>query len=119
VDDPFDRRRPHLVAALLEHRQQPARAHQARLSDDEGRTWSEPMLISADGASGDLGYPSTVELADGTLLSVWYETLKDNPLAVLRQAKWRIAGPPRQSARARDDVTRGEDGSIGSSGSAA
>jgi sialidase-1 len=72
------------------HRRAPL-GNQARLSDDEGRSWLEAMLISADGASGDLGYPSTVELADGTLLSVWYETLRDDPLAVLRQAKWRVA----------------------------
>ena len=69
----------------------PPFGNQARLGTDEGRTWSEPMIISADGASTDLGYPSTVELGDGTLLSIWYEALKDNPLAVLRQARWRIA----------------------------
>jgi len=71
------------------HRRTPL-GNQARLSKDEGGTWSGPLLISADGASDDLGYPSTVELADGTLLTVWYETLKGDPMAVLRQAKWRI-----------------------------
>ena len=73
------------------HRRAPL-GNQARLSDDEGRTWSEPMLISADGTSTDLGYPSTVELEDHTLLTVWYEAMKGNPMAVLRQARWRIAG---------------------------
>ena len=73
------------------HRRAPL-GNQARLSADEGRSWSEPMIVSGDGTSTDLGYPSTVELADGTLLSVWYEALKDNPMAVLRQARWRIAG---------------------------
>jgi hypothetical protein len=62
--------------------------NQARVSADEGRTWSEPMTISADGAGEDLGYPSTSELEDGTLLTVWYEALPGNPLAVLRQARW-------------------------------
>jgi len=46
--------------------------------------------VSADGLNGDLGYPSTVELADGTLLTVWYEGMKAPKLAVLRQAKWRL-----------------------------
>jgi hypothetical protein len=64
--------------------------NQARVSADGGRTWSEPMTISADGASGDLGYPSTVELDGGTLLTVWYERMKDSPKAVLRQARWRL-----------------------------
>ena len=45
------------------------------------------MIISGDGIGGDLGYPSTVELADGTLLSVWYEVVKGSASAVLRQAR--------------------------------
>ena len=48
------------------------------------------MPLSVDGTSGDLGYPSTVELGDGTLLTVGYESLKDQPRAVLRQTTWRI-----------------------------
>jgi hypothetical protein len=64
--------------------------NQARLSDDAGKTWSEALTLSADGASGDLGYPSTVELTDGTLLTVWYELVKPSSRAVLRQARWKI-----------------------------
>jgi hypothetical protein len=64
--------------------------NQVRVSHDWGRTWSEPLAISSDGAGGDLGYPSTVELDDGSLLTVWYEALKASPHAVLRQARWRF-----------------------------
>ena len=71
------------------HRRDPL-GNQARLSEDHGRTWSEPIIISEDGTSGDIGYPSTVELADGSLLTVWYESIKGMPKAVLRQAKWKI-----------------------------
>ncbi len=71
------------------HRRAPF-GNQARISTDQGRTWSEPMIVYGDGVRGDLGYPSTVELEDGTLLTVWYESMKDPPLAVLRQARWRI-----------------------------
>ena len=39
----------------------------------------------------DLGYPSTVQLADGTLLTVWYELLKGSDKAVLRQARWSLS----------------------------
>jgi hypothetical protein len=70
----------------------PPFGNQARLSEDHGRTWSEPFILSGDGAGGDLGYPSTVELADGSLLTVWYETMKGSPYAVLRQAHWRLLG---------------------------
>lgn len=72
------------------HRRPPY-GNQARVSADGGKTWSDPMILSADGIGGDLGYPSSVELADGRLLTVWYERLKDNPAAVLRQARWRLA----------------------------
>ncbi len=64
--------------------------NQLRISEDHGRSWSEPIVLSSDGVSRDLGYPSTVELADGSLLSVWYEHMKDNPYAVLRQARWSL-----------------------------
>lgn len=71
------------------HRRPPF-GNQARLSSDEGRTWSEPMIISGDGITGDLGYPSTAQLDDGSLLTVWYEVMKGSPYAVLRQARWTL-----------------------------
>lgn len=64
--------------------------NQARVSSDHGRTWGAPITLSADGEGHDLGYPSTVELADGALLSVWYEFQKAAGKAVLRQAKWKV-----------------------------
>jgi len=72
------------------HRRKPY-GNQARVSKDEGKTWSEPMIISGDGAGGDLGYPSTVELADGSLVTVWYEKMKGSSKSVLRQARWQIS----------------------------
>lgn len=71
------------------HRRVPF-GNQARLSTDNGKTWGDPILISSDGIGGDLGYPSTVELPDDSLLTVWYESMKDPKLAVLRQAHWRL-----------------------------
>ena len=72
------------------HRRAPF-GNQARISHDEGKTWSEPLMISTDGAGGDLGYPSTVELEDKSLLTVWYEKLRGSTQSVLRQARWNIA----------------------------
>lgn len=71
------------------HRRNPI-GNQARISRDHGKTWSAPLIISGDAASGDLGYPSTAELADGSLLTVWYEKMKDSTNAVLRQAHWTL-----------------------------
>jgi hypothetical protein len=39
-----------------------------------------------------LGYPSSAELPDGRIVTVWYEKQRDNPHAVLRQARWRLKG---------------------------
>jgi hypothetical protein len=71
------------------HRRKPY-GNQARISSDNGQTWGETLILSGDGIGGDLGYPSTVELPDGTLLSVWYEKMTEPKLAVLRQATWRL-----------------------------
>lgn len=64
--------------------------NQARVSVDGGSKWSEPLTLSADGIGSDLGYPSTVELPDGTLLTVWYERMAASDRAVLRQARWQL-----------------------------
>jgi len=65
----------------------PPFGNQARVSVDWGRTWSEPVVISSDGAGVDLGYPSTVELDDGSLLTVWYEAKTVFARAIVRQAR--------------------------------
>ena len=62
----------------------------ARVSADNGKTWSEAITLSDDGASGDLGYPSTVQLESGELVTLWYESRKETPRAVLRLARWRL-----------------------------
>jgi len=71
------------------HRRAPL-GNQARVSDDHGQTWSEAILLSTDAASGDLGYPSTIQRDDGSLVTVWYERLASSSFAQLRQAVWRL-----------------------------
>ncbi len=71
------------------HRRSPF-GNQARLSADAGKTWSEPVIISADGQGADLGYPSTVEITPGQFITVWYELMPQSPKAVLRLARWRL-----------------------------
>jgi len=63
---------------------------QVRLSADHGRSWGEPITLTQDGLGGDLGYPSTVQCDDGTLVTVWYEVINGSPLAQLRQARWKL-----------------------------
>ncbi|MDA1230912.1 MAG: sialidase family protein [Planctomycetota bacterium] len=72
------------------HRRAPL-GNQARISSDNGQTWSAPMIIYGDAASGDLGYPSTVEISPGQFVTVWYEKLKDSAFAQLRMARWELS----------------------------
>ncbi|MEM8668609.1 MAG: sialidase family protein [Planctomycetota bacterium] len=68
----------------------PPFGNQARISEDDGKSWGDPITLSKDGNSGDLGYPSTVQLNDDSLITVWYERMPDSPNAVLRQAHWTV-----------------------------
>jgi len=58
-------------------------------SADEGETWDTGYELY-EGVSSDLGYPSTVELRDGSLLTVFYaKNSKEDPCVILQQ-KWRF-----------------------------
>jgi hypothetical protein len=44
----------------------------ARLSDDQGKTWTGPITLRDDGGSSDLGYPRTLQRRDGRIVTVYY-----------------------------------------------
>ncbi len=44
----------------------------ARLSDDAGHTWNEPITIRDDGGGRDIGYPRSVQRIDGRVVTVYY-----------------------------------------------
>lgn len=60
------------------------------VSHDNGETWDTGHDIYVNGVSGDLGYPASVELANGDILTVFYakETI-DSP-AVIMQTIWHM-----------------------------
>ena len=47
------------------------------------------MTVYGGGASGDLGYPSTVQLDDGSLFTLWYELMEGR--SKLRAARWTLS----------------------------
>jgi hypothetical protein len=63
---------------------------QVMFSQDEGKTWSTDHMLCEDEVSPDLGYPATVELSDGSLLTVFYAHPAADQPAVIMQQKWRI-----------------------------
>lgn len=56
-----------------------------------GVSWSEELVPSEDGFSWDIGYPSTAQLNDGTLVTLWYQFCDSTGLASLRCMGWRMA----------------------------
>lgn len=44
----------------------------AKLSCDDGRTWSAPLRLADCVGDADCGYPSSVQLDGGTIVTAWY-----------------------------------------------
>ncbi len=58
------------------------------ISRDDGESW-EPHFLCHGEHPWDMGYPATVERADGTLLTVFYDHKGDGP-AVIKQITWSL-----------------------------
>ncbi|MGI6671604.1 MAG: sialidase family protein [Christensenellales bacterium] len=69
------------------HREQPY-GIRVMFSRDDGATWDTAWTLSDDGESGDLGYPATVELKDGSLLTVYYQKIGGK--SVIYGRNWRM-----------------------------
>ena len=60
------------------------------ISRDAGATWDHDWIIRDDGPDGDLGYPSTVELADASLFTVYYQEAVEGEKCSLLWSRWRL-----------------------------
>lgn len=60
----------------------------AMFSKDNGETWHTGYDIYINGICWDLGYPCSTELADGSILTVFYAHEKEDEPAVIMQQKW-------------------------------
>jgi len=58
-----------------------------RFSDDLGVTWGPPIGI-ADTAYSDCGYPSSVQLADGRVVTAYYTKISEDYHYEMRVATW-------------------------------
>jgi hypothetical protein len=61
----------------------------ARISADGGTTWDEEIVLRHDGGSHDLGYPRTVQRADGTVVTVYYFNDRPGGAAYIAATLWR------------------------------
>ena len=62
------------------------------LSRDDGATWDHDWIIRDDGPDGDLGYPSTVEMADASLFTVCYQKAAAGEKCALLWSRWELPG---------------------------
>lgn len=49
-----------------------------KISSDKGHNWSEEKILFAQERPSDIGYPATVELEDGNLVTVYYAAKVEN-----------------------------------------
>jgi len=61
----------------------------AMVSYNGGESWEEEYILS-ESPSGDLGYPSTVELADGSLITVYYQRYDGDAYPSVLYTKWSL-----------------------------
>lgn len=78
-----------ILLSLYGHRTQPY-GIMAMASVDSGKSWKKDIRIYENTISDDIGYPSTVELADGTLMTVFYAKKDENSPCEIMQQKWKI-----------------------------
>jgi len=83
-----------LLVLTYGYRQAPF-GQRVAFSRDNGVTWDHDWIVRDDGPDGDLGYPSTVELADGRLFTVCYQKAAAGEKCSLLWSRWRL---PRQDA---------------------
>lgn len=62
----------------------------ACLSEDGGESWQieREMILRRDGGGSDLGYPSSVALADGSILTAYYIHTEADPLRRIEATRW-------------------------------
>ena len=62
----------------------------ARISRDDGATWSDEIILRDDGPDGDLGYPCSIELPGGDILTVYYQKRPGESLCSILWTQWHI-----------------------------
>ncbi|MHC4499355.1 MAG: sialidase family protein, partial [Planctomycetota bacterium] len=51
----------------------------ARISKDDGKTWSDEIVLRDDGGTWDLGYPRMMQRPDGKLVTIYYHNTRESP----------------------------------------
>jgi len=60
----------------------------AKISKDNGKTWSEVIRLRDDGLNWDLGYTRSVERLDGKVVTIYYYSTEANPQQHIAATIW-------------------------------
>jgi len=60
----------------------------ARLSSDNGKTWSDEIILRSDGLNWDMGYTRTIERSDGKLVTIYYFATAEKPEHCIAATIW-------------------------------
>jgi hypothetical protein len=78
-----------VVVAVYGYRERPY-GQRAMVSYDGGDIWDAGYILRADGVDGDLGYPASVELADGQMFTVYYQKRAAGEPCSLLWSRWAL-----------------------------
>jgi len=68
----------------------PPYGQRAMFSSDGGKTWDADWIIRDDGPDHDLGYPSSVEMPDGSIFTVYYQKVRAEEKCSLLYTRWNL-----------------------------
>ena len=61
----------------------------ARISEDEGATWSDEIILRDDAKLRDLGYPRIMQRPDGTVVAIYYYNDASQPERYIASTQWK------------------------------
>ena len=60
----------------------------AKLSEDNGKTWGDEIILRQDARTWDFGYSRTTQRPDGKIVTVYYYTTEENPEQHIAATIW-------------------------------
>ena len=77
------------VVSVYGYREKPY-GIRAMISKDNCESFETDLIITDEEPTGDLGYPASAELADGSILTIYYTRESATSASVIKQIIWKI-----------------------------
>lgn len=79
-------------------RREPPYGERAVVSYDGGKTWTDEYVLDGSPKDSDLGYPSSVELPDGSIMTAYYQKYvsqdgESDPFTSILYTVWKLNNP--------------------------